>query len=141
MVTWVSGLYLAWAMHPIHSSSATITAEPDGRRATIEIRAFADDFPPGADSALAAAYLGRRFALGRPAATKAAPLLRRIELEGPVVVMRLTIETPRGLSGSSVWHGVLAERFTDQVNIVQARYEGRSVTLLFTARDGAKPLP
>ena len=140
MVSWVAGLCLAWAVHPIHSSSATITAAADGRRATIEIRAYADDFPPGADSAQAAAYLGRHFALGQPDAA-IPPRLLRIELKGSVVIMQLAIETPRGLAGASVWHGVLAERFTDQVNIVQARYGGRSVTLLFTAKDGAKSLP
>jgi hypothetical protein len=58
-----------------------------------------------------------------------------------VLVLTLSAPAPAGLSGARIWHGVLAERFGDQVNIVQARYGGRSATLLFTAGDGPKPLP
>ena len=37
-------------------------------------------------------------------------------------------------------HALLTEVFGDQVNVVQASYDGRRETLLFTPGDGAKPL-
>jgi hypothetical protein len=40
-----------------------------------------------------------------------------------------------------VWHGVLAEKFSDQVNLVRVQRGDRSASLLFIAGDGPKPLP
>ena len=67
--------------------------------------------------------------------------LDTLRAEGVVLVLTLSAPAPQGLSGTRIWHGVLAERFADQVNIVQARYGGRSASLLFTPGDGPKPLP
>lgn len=129
------------ARHPIHSSSAVISMHPETMTAGIVLRAVADDFPPGASPAAIESYLKRRFQLTDPEG-KLVPLrIDSVRVDGLVVVTALTASAPRGLSRFRVWHGVLAERFTDQVNLVQARYNGRSVSLLFTASDSAKPLP
>ena len=129
------------AVHPIHSSSAMITLSPGSATAGIVLRAFADDFPPGASPAAIENYLSLRFRI-TDRDGKSVPLrVENVGVEGLVVVTRLTVSAPRGLTGYRIWHGVLSERFSDQVNIVQARYGGRSVSLLFTASDSAKPLP
>jgi hypothetical protein len=127
--------------HPIHSSAATITLPPGGRVVSVAVRVFGDDFPPGRDPAAIARYLGQRFRLldrrGRPMALT----LDALHQDGAVLVLELSVPAPEGLAGVRIWHGVLAERFDDQVNIVQARYGGRSASLLFSAGDGPKPLP
>jgi uncharacterized protein DUF6702 len=127
--------------HPIHSSAAVITLSPGSAIASIVLRAFADDFPPGTSPGAIERYLAGRFQLtdqeGKPVPLQ----VDSVRVDGLVVVTTLTASTPRGLSGYRIWHGVLSERFTDQVNMLQARYGGRSVSLLFTASDSAKPLP
>jgi hypothetical protein len=133
---------LAWlgGLHPIHSSSASLTLSASGR-VEIVLRVFANDFPPGRVPATIERYLATRFGLYDRNGSRLATPLDSIREEGPVLTIRLTALVPKGLAGARVWHGVLGERFRDQVNILQARYGGRSVTLLFTASDGPKPLP
>ncbi|HEV8150808.1 MAG TPA: DUF6702 family protein [Gemmatimonadales bacterium] len=129
------------ARHPIHSSSASLTLAPGERNVTVALRVFADDFPPGHLPAAIEGYLRERFRLtdraGRPIALR----LDAVRAEGLTLTLTLRAPVSEGLSGVRVWFGVLAERFSDQVNILQARYGGRTVSLLFTASDGPKPLP
>jgi len=133
-------LTLIESAHPIHSSSAVITQGP-GMTASIVLRVFGDDFPPGRDSAAVTRYLASRFRLLDREGRSVPLRLERIRADGMVLLLELGAALPEGLAGARVWHGVLAERFDDQVNIVQARYAGRAVTLLFTAGDGPKPFP
>jgi hypothetical protein len=127
--------------HPMHSSSAILDFAPDQRVVRVTIRVYADDFPPGSDSREISGYLSNRFTMTDRLRASMPLRLQRIRAEGPVLVLELTAAAPTGLAGTRVWHGVLAERFSDQVNIVQARYAGRTASLLFTATDGAKALP
>lgn len=133
---------LAWlgGRHPIHSSSASLTLSPAGR-VEIVLRVFADDFPPGRVPVAIERYLATRFGLYDRGGSRLATRFESLGEEGPVLTIRLTASATNGLAGARVWHGVLGERYPDQVNILQARYGGRSVSLLFTASDGPKPLP
>jgi hypothetical protein len=134
-------LTLVGLRHPIHSSSAALALPEGGVTASLVLRVYGDDFPPGRDPAAIARYLGERFRI-TDRTGRAVPLrLEAVRVEGVVLVLTLSAPAPAGLSGARIWHGVLAERFGDQVNIVQARYGGRSASLLFTAGDGPKPLP
>jgi hypothetical protein len=132
---------LTAARHPIHASSAVITARPGAAVAEIILRAFADDFPPGTHPAAVARYLAVRFTITDRSGRRIALRVDSARREGPSVVTTLTAAIPAGLAGARVWHGVLAERFSDQVNLVRAHYAGRVASLLFTASDSAKPLP
>ena len=144
----VSGLTTAFAIlaalmgrHPIHSSSAILTLAPGTERALIVLRVYAEDFPSGQVAATAAPYLAARFTISDREGRRISLHLDGMQVEASVLVLRLSAPIPGGLSGARVWHGILAERFPDQVNILQARYGGRTVSLLFTSRDGPKPLP
>jgi hypothetical protein len=141
MLTAFAILALLTGRHPIHSSSASLTLGQGTERATIVLRVFAEDFPPGRLPPAVLRYLAARFSMsdreGRPIPLQ----LEAVELEGPVLVLRLSAVIAGGLSGTRVWHGILAERFRDQVNILQAHYAGRAMSLLFTSSDGPKPLP
>jgi hypothetical protein len=44
-------------------------------------------------------------------------------------------------SGSSVSSKLLFDKYRDQINIVQATYDGRRTSLLFTDGEGEKRLP
>jgi hypothetical protein len=134
-------LALIGVPHPIHSSSAAIRQAPGGQAASIVLRVFGADFPPGRDPVAVARYLAARFRLLDQQGRSVPLRLDRIGSEGTVLLLELSAAMPGGLAGARVWHGVLAERFDDQVNIVQARYANRAVSLLFTAGDGPKPLP
>ena len=134
-------LALATARHPIHASSAVITAPPGAAAAEIVLRAYADDFPPGTQPAQITRYVADRFRITDRAGRRIALRVAGVRLEGPTVVTVLTADIPTGLAGARIWHGVLAERFPDQVNIVRAHYGGRVASLLFTASDSAKSLP
>lgn len=127
--------------HPIHSSSAVLDFAPGAQLVHITLRVYGDDFPPGFDARKISGYLGERFRLTDRQRSPMPLRLLRVRSEGPVLVLELTADAPLGHAGMRVWHGVLAERFSDQVNIVQVRYAGRSASLLFTATDGPKTLP
>ena len=130
------------APHPIHSSSALLTIAPDGRHATLSIRVFAEDFPPGIRADQIVPYLAERFRISSPSSRAISRRLERTEVTGPVQVVELSLEAPGGLEGATLWHGVLMERFSDQVNLVQVRRGtgGRITMLLFSPGDGPKPL-
>ncbi|MGH7560981.1 MAG: DUF6702 family protein [Gemmatimonadales bacterium] len=151
----VSGLLLpslflaaALARHPIHAASALLVWSPSSGVAEITVRAFEDDFlaatgpgDGGAPSEAALRYLRTRFRVTGPDGAVLALRLVESRREGAALVFVLRAPAPRGLSGGAVWHGVLTERFADQVNLVRIRQGGTTTTLLFTARDGARRIP
>lgn len=137
----VAVLGLLGFRHPVHSSSAEIVVPTGSAAATILLRAFADDFPAGTDSAAAARYLAERFRIVLRDGRRASIRLDRLRVDGPVVIATLTALVPGGLEGARVWHGVLTERFDDQINLVLARYGGRAIRLVFTSDDSDQPLP
>lgn len=141
MVALLTITTLLAARHPIHSSAAALTLSADGHTATLVLRVFADDFPPGRSPGAIDRYLAEHFRLMDGSGQALRLTLEAVQQEGLVLQLRLRATVASGLSGLRVWHGVLAERFSDEVNIVQARYGGRTVSLLFTASDGPKPLP
>ncbi len=136
--------------HPMHTSSAEVRQERPGAQVEIAIRVFADDLATavpradapggGADSAVAA-YVRDAFAITDRNGRQVSLRWQRMDRAGDVLVVRLTAEPRGGLRGAAVVHGVLLERFDDQVNVVRAAYEGRTATFLFVPGDGAKRLP
>lgn len=128
------------ALHPLHSSSAQVQLPPSGGTGEVTVRVFAEDFPPGQDSAAAVQYLVRRFRITSQNGQAIPLVLRRLRRDGVVLILALTMTIPAGFGGS-IWHGVLAERFPDQVNLVQVHRGARNATLLFSRGDGPKPLP
>jgi len=123
------------ALHPLHASTALVDLAAGS--ASITIRAFADELPWTGDSAGVASYLESRFlviASGRriPARFISA------RGEGDAIVFQLRLDESPPCDGLRIWNGVLADRFADQVNLVQVRCGSRSRQLVFSAGDGAK---
>lgn len=141
------GLMLAGAAHPLHTTHTEIVERGPGE-AGIIIRAFTDDLhrAVGAaggtvtDSVLAQYVRGRleiRSAGGAPARLS----WEGTRTDGDATLLRLSATIPGGLRGMRLRQAMQMELFTDQVNVVQIRYAGRRVSLLFTPGDGARPVP
>jgi len=142
--------------HPLHTSLAELSLSPDGG-VTVSIRVFADDYTAAADRHKKAAAARRS-----PARAGISPLVayalasfslidrggRLIPLEwcggrqaGDLIWLCLRGRVASAPSGLRVSSRILCDVFDDQINIVQAAYGGRKVSLLFTPGDEAKQLP
>lgn len=139
--------------HPIHTTLAELSYDPSARLLNVSLRVFADDFaaavqprrargldamPP--DSAMLR-YVTERFFVIVPGAGRMAMRWCGARREGDVLFLCLRATAQRSPAGARVSNTLLTEVFADQVNIVQASYDGRRRTVLFTPRDGVKSLP
>lgn len=125
-------LAVALAAHPIHTTSATLDLAAATGEARLVIRAFVEDFPPGADSAGAARYLAARLVFRAPGGRTLPATLRRLAVAGGVLTLEVGVAAPDSWRGVTLSNQLLCERFADQVNVVQDRRGGRARTLLFT---------
>lgn len=139
--------------HPLHTTLTELSYTPANGVVQVSIRVFTDDFgeavarrpQPRAASGKAPpnpalAYLGASFGIvGRNG--KRVPLQWCGEKKtGDVLWICLRGSAPAGLRGGSVTNTLMFDLFEDQINIVQATYDGRKQSLLFTRGDGAKRL-
>lgn len=139
--------------HPLHTTLAELTYDPSSRLLNVSLRVFAGDFadavharrargleamPP--DSAMLR-YVTERFFVVAPGAGRVALRWCGVRREGDVLFLCLRATAQRSPAGSRMSNTLLNEVFADQVNIVQASYDGRRSTVLFTRRDGVKALP
>jgi hypothetical protein len=139
--------------HPLHTTMTELSFDPSAGTVSVSLRVFADDFsaavfgrraggaiviPP--DSAIQR-YVSARFSVTSRGAGRVALRGCGMRRDGNVLFLCLRGAVRGSLAGASMSNALLTEVFPDQVNIVQASYDGRRRTLLFTPRDGAKPLP
>ena len=140
--------------HPLHTTFTEISEAPGGQTFTVTVRAFTDDLahalggavlPAGAQAPLSDSALAR-YVRSRFSVTDRSG--RRLDLRytgqrqsADLSWVTFSASVPAGLSGSSIIDRLQTELYGDQVNLVQARYAGRSETLLFSPGDGARPLP
>jgi hypothetical protein len=138
--------------HPLHTTMTELSYDPSARVLTATLRVFADDFsaavmgaraggpvviPP--DSAMLRYVTGRFSVTGRGTG-RVVMRWCGVRKEGVVLFICLRGGAPGSLAGATMTNGLLTEVFSDQVNIVHASVDGRRRTLLFTPRDGSKPL-
>ena len=135
--------------HPLHTALAEVSYQPDSQAVLIRIRIFRDDLAavlssPG-DSlptdSLLSGYARGTLALVNQAGHPVPLSWQGAEHSGDTVLLQLRARLTGGLQRARILVGLLCERFPDQVNIVRATYGSRTVTLLFTRGDGAKPFP
>jgi len=139
------------AAHPLHTTLTQLTYRDADRSVEVMVRGFADDFRAAlgkdvTDSA-ASAYVRSGVTIadrtGRPLPAAWCGLKRT----GDVLWLCLRARAPlgarglRGLRGLRLRVALLFDRYADQINIVQASYDGRRAALLFTRGDALKPLP
>ena len=137
---------MAFNLHPLHTTHTDLIE--DHGQVVVQVRAFPDDLHSAVqklegatDDSATARYLRAKIELldssGRPV-----PLswLGR-DMVGEVMLLRMRAAPPGGLSGARVRQMMHMELFDDQVNVVQASYGGRKVSLLFVPGDAPKKLP
>ena len=141
--------------HPLHTTITDIGYRRENRALRATIRVFADDFgravlglgaaaaAPAAsavsDSATAT-YVRAHFTLSGPDG-RALPLtVCGVRRSGDLVWICLDAAWEGLPSGIRLLNRMLFELYHDQINIVQANFEGARRSLLFTAGDRAKEL-
>lgn len=140
--------------HPIHSTLAEISYDASARRATVRVRAFADDFGTAtarwgrsragqraipADS-LSFEYLSHMISLESAPGEFSTLEWCGVERTGAVLWLCLRAKLDRGLAGVRVGDRVLIDLFDDEINIVQMESAGRKASAVFTRNDAGKVL-
>ena len=137
-----------FAAHPIHTSLAELVYDPSAKEIRISLRVYVDDLTKAsarysraapADSAMIAyarAYFGVVDRNGKVVSLASCGE----QLVGDLMWLCFRAPARSGPSGFSVVHKVLFDLYSDQINLVQASYNGRKLSLLFTKGDGFKKL-
>lgn len=134
--------------HPVHTSLAELVYDPSAKEIRISLRVYVDDL------ATASARYSRNSSADAAMVAYARAYFGIADRNGKVVslascgekvvgdLMWLCFRAPArsGPSGFSIAHRVLFDLYSDQINLVQASYNGRKVSLLFTKGDGFKKL-
>lgn len=140
-------LGLALGTHPLHTTHTEVVLEaPDAAKLTI--RAFSDDLRAAvvrregavSDSAIIR-YLRATVELRGPDGRAAALSWNESHPDGDIIQIVLTARLSAPLAGSTLRQAMQMEMFEDQVNVVQVRYDGRQVSLLFFGGDKARRVP
>lgn len=140
-------LGLAVAIHPLHTTHTEVVLAAHGE-AKVTIRAFTDDLRAAVlrhegtvtDSTLMR-YLRATVGLRGPDGHAAELSWNASQVDGDITQLALTARLSAPLAGSTLSQTMQMELFPDQVNVVQVRYDGRQVSLLFFGGDKARALP
>ncbi len=125
--------------HPVHAARVELLGVGHEVRATVLVNEA--DFPAGNRPEAIAAYLSRTLVV-RDAADRVVRLTTdQIGSEGDRLRVTLRGHSPAGLRRGRLAVTVLQERFDDQVNVVEARIDGRRRTLVFLSGEAAQLLP
>jgi len=143
--------------HPLHTTLSTVSYVAGTGMLNVSVRLFADDFSaavsgqPTPDSRRVALptdsamfrYVNQRLAI---VARDERGAMSRIPMQwcgathdGDVVLVCLR-GTARSMRDAHVRNRLMSEVFDDQVNMMHVTVAGRRQTMLFTRRDGVKPL-
>ena len=110
-----------------------------GMLATVLV--YETDFPAGNRPEAIAAYLSRTLVV-RDAADRVINLTpSQISSEGDRLRIALRGKAIEGLRNGRIAATLLHERFDDQVNVVEARIDGRRRTLVFLPGEASQGLP
>ena len=141
----------AIAMHPLHTSFAQVTFDQRNRSVEVSLRVFIDDYTSAAGQWARSArkktiapeleYALATFTLRDQSGNVIALASCGEKRVGDLMWLCLRGHFATRPAGARVISRILFEKFDDQVNIVQASYDGRKANLLFTSDDTEKRLP
>jgi hypothetical protein len=140
--------------HPLHTTHAQVTYDRAARAFSVSLRVFADDFADAVSAATGERnhagavptdsamfrYVRDRFSIITRQGGAAPLAWCGYKRAGEVLILCLRTTGTWPIAGTKVRSALLTEKFSDQVNMVQASDGGRRRMLLFTGRDGAKAL-
>lgn len=136
---WAGAGTFADRVHPIHSSTLSIRETGGLAALEVSLRAFVEDFPPGANPTAIDRYIEARVTLADRSGTVVPLRYRAHRIENGLLVVALAASAPPGgLAGGTVENRLVQEKFADQVNVVELIIDGRRQVLVHVGRDGAK---
>lgn len=147
-------------LHKVHVSVTNLEFNQPGQRVEIVIRVFTDDLQTalsrranrtvnidpataGGDRKvveLVMAYLRSSFELKNKAGRTVALSWSGIEGQPDMFWIFVKGRTQGGLEGAQLRNKIFCELFDDQVNIVNAKHQGKQVGLMFESKDDFKIL-
>jgi uncharacterized protein DUF6702 len=142
--------WLVAAAHPLHTTLTEMVERSGGSGVTIVVRAFTDDLEAAVhagtaskaepEDSLLSRYVRARLSLRSAAGDPVTLSWIGRRMTGDLTWITLQADVPGGLAGSHLRNAIHTDLFSDQVNIVQARFAGHSASLLFTGGDTEKTL-
>lgn len=129
----------AFAEHPVHAARIEVISAGTMVRATALV--YTEDFPPGERLDAVARYLASTLRVTDARNREVALTPFRIATEGDRLRITLRGTAVQGIRGGRVVATLLQERFDDQVNVVEARVDGRRRILVFLLGDAPQRLP
>ena len=135
------GLTLAaWRAHPIHAGRIELDVTPSGA-VSVVVRVYQDDFTPGAGLREIGPYLDRVLIVTDARGARVSLRTTGIVTEGDRLRVAMTGTAIGPVSHGRIALTLLQEKFADQVNVVDARIQGRRAQLVFLRGDGPQLLP
>lgn len=147
----------ASAAHKFYASLARVEYNEESKTVEAAMRVFADDLELALTRRsgrkvyldktkdvgdLALAYLREKFELSGRDGRKVELKWVGMETQGDVAWLYFEAPLPEGLQGASLRDSVLIELFREQVNIVNLKYGGRRLDLVFKrGDDGPRRIP
>jgi hypothetical protein len=133
------------AAHPLHTSLAEIVYDPATKEIRISIRVFVDDLTKASNAYSRSQtpivdYVRASFVVTDPRGRPLSLASCGNKPVGDLMWVCLRAPAPGGPVGLRVTHKVLFDLYADQINIVQAAYNKKRISLLFTRGDGFKRL-
>jgi hypothetical protein len=132
--------------HPLHTTHTDLI-EAEGQ-VTVQVRAFTDDLTKSVqqrlgvvDDSAFTGYVRATVSLLDPDGHAVILAWAGKETEGDITILRFRAVGLSRLSGARVRQAMHMELFSDQVNVVQAKYPGHQQSLLFVPGDDPKRLP
>lgn len=141
--------------HKFYVSITQIEYNQQEKNTEIIIRIFADDLEKALEKRagrsvkvdqtadfdkLALAYLRDTFEFRNPQKQTVKFNWVGKEVQTDMVWIYIEARMPEGLSGAQLRNRVLFEMFPEQVNIVNTKYNGKQIGLMYQQRDGFKSL-
>lgn len=108
---------------------------------TAVVHVYRDDFAPGAKLAEIGSYLDHVLVITDARGVRIVLVTTGAVPEGDRLKISLAGKAPGGLDRGRIALTLLQERFSDQVNVVDARVQGRRAQLVFLRGDGPQALP
>jgi hypothetical protein len=130
----------AWRIHPIHAARVEIDAAPDGTVSAV-VHVYRDDFPAAVTLTDIGSYFDKVLVVTTVHGARVTLRATAIVPEGDRLRISLTGMAAGGLGQGHIALTLLQERFADQVNVVDARVQGRRAQLVFLRGDGQQALP
>lgn len=133
-------LLAAWRMHPIHAARVELDAAADGSVNAI-VHVYRDDFPGQVTLASIGGYLDKALVVTDARGTRLILRPTALQPEGDRLKILLTGSVSGGIAHGRIALTLLQEKFADQVNVVDARVQGRRAQLVFLRGDASQALP